>query len=124
MKKLLPIITLLLLVGCTTLWTGVVTLTQVHDTAMKNWAQAVKNGTSTTAINAAVVVADAKYRQAATVAADALTAYKNGGSSDAYVNALIAVRSALDSLITILTPAIPQADSQSLRANLAKATKL
>lgn len=125
MKKLIPIVALLLLaVGCQSLYTSVVTITQVRDSAMKAWANASATGKSTAKIDAAVVAADAQYRAAANVALKALQAYKAGGDQAAYLNSLNAVRAAVGSLLDLIAPILTASQTQTLTTQLSKASQL
>ncbi len=111
-----------LLSACSTLYTSTVTITQVVDSAMKDWAQMSVAGKTSTAIDTAVVKAHDQYRAACGVAQTALVAYKNSGDSTEYVKAIVAVRAAADGLFAIITPLMPQSKATTLRTQLAKAS--
>ena len=125
-KPLNYLSTLLLVVavGCSSLYTGVVTLTSVVDSAMKNWASLSVAGKSTPQIDTAVMTAHGKYRQAASVAQTALIAYKNGGNQQDYLNALVAVRSAAGGLVDLIVPLLTPSQASTLQSNLSKAVTL
>lgn len=112
------------LVGCGTLYTTTVTVTQVVDAGMKDWAAASVAGKTTPAIDATVMKAHEKYRAAAAAAQTALIAYKASGSQDQYLAALTAVRAAASQIFDLITPFIPTAKAQDLNAKLSKATSL
>ncbi len=126
MRKLLivPLVAFLLASCATPVWTTVVTMSQIRDRGLKDWAAASAAGRSTPQIDAAVIAADKKVRDAAVVAQKALETYKANGDASGYIAALQAVRSTLGDLLTLIAPAIPASESQNLQANLAKATKL
>lgn len=125
MKKLIPLLILLFIVaGCQSLYTNVVTITQIRDTAMKAWAASSAAGKSTPKIDAAVVAADAQYRAAASVALKALQAYKAGGDQAAYLNSLNAVRAAVGALLDLIGPIISTTQKQTLTTDLSKASQL
>jgi hypothetical protein len=125
--KLLPLILLtaaLLVSGCATIWTGVVTLTEVRDSAMKELASLHVQGRLPAGADAQIAAADAKYRAAVSVAEQALVAYKNGGSEESYKNALLAVKAAITPLIDLVRTYSTAEKSAKLSTALAKANKL
>lgn len=124
MKRLLPIIPLILVLGCASLYTGVVTITSVVDSAMKNWAQLSVAGSTSVAIDKEVVIAHDKYRAAAAVAQASLKAYKAGGNQLDYQNAMAAVRVAASGVLDLITPLVTPKQANTLNSNLAKATTL
>lgn len=118
---LLPV--LVLLFGCQGLWNSVVTFKDVTDAAMKDWAEASVTGKTTPAMDTAVKAAYANVQKAAGIAADALTAYKAGGSQNSYINALAAVRLAVGNLIDLITPSITPQKATALQTMLKKAVQ-
>lgn len=112
------------LVGCSTLYTTTVTITQVVDSAMKDWAQMSASGKSTAAIDAAVIKAHNHYRGACAVAQTALLNYKASGNNADYISALVAVRSSVDGLFDLITPLLTPAKATNLKTQLAKASVL
>jgi len=112
------------LIGCTTLYTTTVTITQVVDSGMKSWAQMSAAGKSTAAIDAAVIKAHNQYRGACAVAQTALINYKASGNNADYVAAIVAVRSSVDGLFNLITPLLTPAKATTLKSQLAKATVL
>jgi hypothetical protein len=115
---------LVLLMGCSTLYTTTVTITQVVDSGMKSWAQMSAAGKSTAAIDAAVIKAHDQYRGACAVAQTALINYKASGNNADYVSAIIAVRASVDGLFNLITPLLTPAKASTLKSQLAKATVL
>lgn len=112
------------LVGCSTLYTTTVTITQVVDAGMKDWAQMSAAGKSTAAIDAAVIKAHDQYRGACAVAQTALINYKASGNNADYVSAIIAVRASVDGLFNLITPLLTPAKASTLKSQLAKASVL
>lgn len=112
------------IVGCSTLYTTTVTITQVVDAGMKDWSQMSAAGKSTAAIDAAVIKAHDQYRGACAVAQTALINYKASGNNADYVSALVAVRASVDSLFNLITPLLTPAKASNLKSNLSKATVL
>jgi Na+-translocating ferredoxin:NAD+ oxidoreductase RnfG subunit len=112
-----------LLVSCTTLYTSVITVTEVVDSGMKQWAQANKARQTTPEFNLQVVRLHDNYRAAAAAAQFSLKAYQASGNATMLVTALQQAKDGaaplIQFIVTILLP--PQADA--LTTQLAKATK-
>jgi hypothetical protein len=125
-KSLFPIIALLalLVAGCGTFYTGIVTLTGVVDSGMKEWAHLSNAGKTTPAIDASVKKAHATYQQACGVAKVALQQYKAGGSQANYVNALETAKVAAAGLFDVIVPLLTVDKADSLKTRLAKASTL
>lgn len=120
-KSFITVLIVSLLVGCASLYSGVITITSVVDSAMKQWAQLSVSGKTTPAIDAKVTAAHDKYRQAAAATQAALIAYKASGDQTAYVAALNAARAAAGGLIDLIVPLVLPGDATTLQNNLAKA---
>jgi hypothetical protein len=123
MKKLtLPIVAvLLMLTACGTLYTGVVTITSVVDSGMKEYAALQVAGKTTPALDAKVQNGHDKYRMAASAAQTALVAYKASGDNAQWIAALQAVRAAADEIIQLIVPLVTPEKATTLQNNLAKA---
>ncbi len=124
MKHLASVFLLALILGCSSLYTGVVTITSVVDAAMKDWAQMSAAGKTTPSVDAAVTKAHDEYRKFAGVAQNALIAYKAGGSQSDYLNALAAVRGAANGLIDLIVPLVTPSQGATLKTNITKASAL
>jgi hypothetical protein len=124
MKQTLLLIPLLLVLACSSIYTGVVTITSVVDAAMKNWAQLSVAGKTSPAVDAAVTKAHDQYRKAAGVAQTALLAYKAGGNQADYLNALAAVRTTADGLVDLIVPLLTPSQGANLKIKLTKASAL
>lgn len=125
MKKLLAVVMIATLVsGCAGIYSGVVTMTKIRDSAMKELAQLHKQGKISATTDTKIAEADLKYRQAAEVAEKALIAYQDGGDKLQYVAALQAVRAAVGGILDILTPFVSQNTAIDMQADLAKANSL
>jgi hypothetical protein len=126
MRKLnIPLVLLLAcMVGCTGLYTGVVTVTQVVDTAMKGWADLAHQGKTTPAIDAQVTRAHDKYRGACGVASASLQAYKLSGDPAQYQSAVAAAKDAASQLVAIIVPLLSPSQSSTLQSQLTKANTL
>lgn len=110
--------------GCKSVYTGVITITQVRDSAMRELASLHKQNLIDTQTDHRIAEADLKYRAAAKVAESALTASKVSGDQSQYLLALQLVRTAVSDLINILRPIAAQSKVETLENNLAKASKL
>ncbi len=123
-KASVCLLVLTCLVGCATVYSGVVTLTSVVDSAMKAWADLSVKGATTPAIDARVVTAHNQYRQAAAVAESALLAYKANGDPGSYTSALAAAKTAASGLVDIIVPLLLPQQANTLKSNLSKASTL
>lgn len=124
MKRILPLLAVLLMVGCTSLYTGIVTFTSVVDAAMKDWASLSAKGQTSPKVDAAVTAAHDKYRAAAGVAQTALIAYKAGGNQQDWLNALAAVKASAGDLINMIVPLVTPSRAATLTTQLSKASTL
>lgn len=112
-----------IVIGCATLFRGVVTVTEVRDSAMRELATLHARGLIGPNENDRIAKADAKYRAAAAVAVGALESYKNGGSEEDYLNALRAVRDSVGPLLDILAPLTSPEKTANLKHSLSVASK-
>lgn len=114
-----------LLIGCAGLYSHIVTLTEVRDSAMKELALMSKQGRITAATDAKIAKADEVYRQSAETAAVALKMYRDGiGTQNNSIAALQAAKTALTGLLDILAQFIPASETTKYRTQVAKATKI
>lgn len=107
--------------GCTTLYRGVVTMSDVVDKAMTAWADLSVKGATTPAVDARVKAAHAQYQKSAAVARDALIAYKQGGDKATYEQALAAAQVAMNGVVNIILPLLTPDKADTLRAQASKA---
>lgn len=124
MKKLLTMIavatTLFLCGGCNTLFTSIVTITEIRHEVMNDLGDELRAGRISASTWAKVEQFDAEYRKAASAARITLVTYKETGSGDP-VKAILSVKSAVLELINLLADYKPVSEHQS---NLAKASQL
>lgn len=119
MRKTLALSTLLaFIVGCASLYTATVTLTDTVDSAMKMWANLSNNGKTTAAIDAKVTAAHDKYRASCAVAATALTAYKQSGDPTQYNAAVQSAFAAAGQLVDLILPLVTPAQATDLKTKL------
>lgn len=114
----------MLLVGCTTVYTSVITVTSVVNTGIRAWADVSARGFSTPAIDTKVIAIHNQYRASCAVAEKALQTYKDTGDQTGYAQALAVLRATAADLIALITPIIDGKTSAALSANLAKASAI
>lgn len=115
---------LLALAGCTTLFRGVVTLTEVVNAGAKQYAVVYKQGLVSDEVHAKVTKAHDEYRAAARTGADALKAYKASGDSADYVRALEVAKVAATAFIDRIVPLLTADKGTKLKADLVRAHEL
>lgn len=121
-KSIIPVLfAVAFLVGCSTLYTGVISITSVVDSAMTTWANMSVAGKTTLDIDTKVIKAHDQYRAAAGVAKRALIAYKAGGDQANYLTALEAAKVAADGLLDIIYPLLTVDKADALKSQLSKA---
>lgn len=126
MKKSLPALAALMLlaVACASLYTGVITVTTVVDSAMKSWAELSVKGLTTPAVDAKVTAAHDKYRASCGVAKNALIAYKVSGDPTQYNAAIAAAKDAANQLLELIVPLLTATEGTDLQTKLANAKTL
>ena len=112
-----------LLLGCATFYSSVITVTEVVDSGMKQWAQANKNRQTTPEFNVQVVKLHDNYRMAAAAAQLSLKAYKNTGNAADLVSALQQAKDGAGPLIEFISGILIPSQGDALKTQLAKATK-
>lgn len=125
MKKYLALgLVAALIVGCGTVFTGIVTITKVRDNAMKELAQLNKQGLISADTDKKIAAADLAYRQAAEVTVKALEASKATGDTTAYIQALATTKAAVMGILDILMPMISQDKAVQYQTQLLQAKTL
>jgi hypothetical protein len=123
--KQIPILLLLLLaVSCASIFSGVVTITTVVDTAMKSWADLSVKGLTTEAVDTKVKQVHEKYRASCAVAQTALVAYKASGDPTSYNAAVAAAKQAANQLVDLIVPLLSASNGTDLKTKLANAKTL
>ena len=124
MKKLIPLlISVMLIVGCGTLFTSVTTVTQVVDSAMKQWAHASNTHQTTAAFDAQVVATHDRYRAAAAGAQVSLKAYQSSGNASEFNAALAAAQAGAGPLVDLIASILTPVNSATLKTSLTKTSK-
>jgi len=108
------------LVSCQGLYTGTVTLTQVVDSATREYAHAYNSGLVPAETASKVAVAYEAYRKAAGVARDALVAYKQTGAGDTS-NAVQTAKQAASQFIDLIVPFLTTEKASQVKTQLSKA---
>lgn len=112
------------LTGCMTPAQGIVTMTSVVDSAMKDWAAASVAGETTPDLDAKVMRAHDRYRVVCDSALTVLQAAKDNGQKPDTASALRTVRAAVDPLFDLLTPLFTPAQADALNRRLNQATAI
>jgi len=107
--------------GCSTLYTGIVTLTEVRQSAMKELALAYKQGLIDEETDAKIEAADAAYHKSRIAAIVALKAWQVGGEQGDYLKAVELVRDNVGALLDIVALFVSDQKINQLEINLAKA---
>ena len=107
-------------IACQSLYTGTVTLTQVVESAAREYAALFNDGLVPPDIAPKAALAHQEWRKAAGLAADALEAYKAGKGTDTKA-ALEAARLAASHFIDVLVPLLTKQRTAQLRAQVQKA---
>lgn len=123
-SSILTVVFLSFLIGCSSLYTGVVTVTETVDVAMKAWAELSVAGKTTIDVDAKVRLAHAKYQAACAIARDALVAYKAGGDAQQYAAAVAAAKSAAAGVIDLIMPLLLPDKAASIKTQFTKANSL
>jgi hypothetical protein len=122
-KHAITIAVCALLLGCTTFYSSVITVTEVVDSAMKQWAQANKARQTSPEFNAQVVRLHDNYRLAAEAAQLSLKAYKTTNNAADLVTALQAAKDGAGPLVEFIAGILLPPQGDALKTQLAKATK-
>lgn len=116
---------MVMLSACTSLYKGVITVTQIRDSAMKELAQLYKKGLISPEMDKKIYEADVNYRAAALLTEQTLTAYKSGsGSQEDYLTALNTTKLAISGILDILRPLVISDNVRKLDNDLKLAGKL
>lgn len=126
MKQLFVLLSVVALValseGCATMNKTVVTICQLEDSAMMEWATLHNDGVTTDEFDLQVVRAHQEFLAAKQ---DALAAYQAAGPDDPdYLNAFERVRGALIRLLNVLAPLAPAKSIDELKSKAATAPTL
>lgn len=117
-----PVVALVMIgtVACQTFYGGVVTLTDVVDSAAKSYAKMYNDGLVPEAVARKASDAHGKYRLAAGAAHDALVAYKAGQTVDTKA-ALELARGAAKNFVDVIAQLLTAKRAAEFQAQIAKA---
>ena len=125
MKKLISVLLIGVICGCTTLYTSIVTITQLRKDILNEYGQLYRAGLISSEIDYKASLADAAFIEAAAAMEVVLVAYKNGTATDADVQQkFIVVKAALAEILALIEPLVVKSTANTYRKQLATATKL
>jgi len=123
MKKILALTAAMLLVGCTTLYNSVVTITEVRKSTLTELGTFYRLGLISPETDAKIEKADQQFLKAASVLELSLTAYKSGQDVTNKAELIKAVKAPVFELINILATYSVEAATKNNK-NLEKANQL
>jgi hypothetical protein len=124
MKKYLALSLGILLVGCQTFYSTIITVTDVRKSVMNELGTMYRAGQISDETDKRIGAADAQFIVAARSLELSLVAYKNGTSTNDPSAKLDSVKAPVRELISILTPLAGKLVTDKYNNNLNKATKL
>ena len=124
MKNLAVSLFLVLLVGCATLFSVTVTLTETVDSAAKEYVKLFKAGLVSSETDKKVEEAHLKYRQMVGVAVEALKAYKASGDSTQYNLAFATAVNAASEFVRLLYPLFDAKKTSEIQGKMKKVSQL
>jgi len=124
MKKYLTLVAAILLVGCQTFYSSVVTVTEIRKSVMNQYGTLYRAGHISVETRDKVRIADARYLQAADTMRLALIAYKAGTSTNDPATTLEQVKEPVYAIINIITPLIGEVVARQYNKDLTKANQL
>ena len=124
MKKYLALVAAIVLVGCQTFYSSVVTVTEIRKSVMNQYGVLYRAGHISVETMEKVHVADAQYLKAAEIMRLTLIAYKAGTSTNDPAATLEQVKEPVYAIINIITPLIGEVVAKQYNNNLTKANQL
>jgi hypothetical protein len=124
MKTTLAIITLIILCGCQTFNSSIVTITQVRKSAITEMAALYKKGLVSPETDAKFEAIDEEFIKGANIAEHAIIAYKEGLTTEKPNGKVLAVKVIVGQMLDIITPMLVARDGNKLNTDLSKATQL
>jgi len=124
MKKYLAIVATVVLVGCASLYSSIVTVTEVRKSVMNQYGVLYRAGHISVETRDKVRAADAQYIVAADVMRLSLIAYKAGTSTNDPAAMLEQVKAPVYSIIQIITPLVGEVVARQYNKDLTKANQL
>jgi len=125
MKKLISALLIVAICGCTTLYSSIVTLTQLRHNIMNQYGELYRANMIRPEVDYKITKADEQFRAAAAAMEVVLVHYKAGTATDADVQKkLTEVKLAIASILTLIEPYIVVQQTAKFQNQLATATKL
>jgi len=121
-KHLITLAVCTLLVGCATVFNSTIAVTEIVDSAMKQWARLSNTQQTTPEFDTKVVVAHDRYRQSAAVAQATFNLYKVTNNASDLNAALQAARDGAGPLIDLIASIVAPASGVKLKTALTKAS--
>lgn len=122
--NLLITLALVFLTACSTLYQSTVTLTEVVDSASKEYARVFNDGLVSKEVDEKVTKAHGEYQKAASVAAGALRAYKLSGDVADYNKAFTEALKSANEFVNLIVPLLSSDKATKLKTDLEKASTL
>lgn len=124
MKKYIALVAAMLLVGCQTFYSSVVSVTEIRKSVLNELGVLYRAGQITPATDAKITVLDSQFKAAARVMELSLKAYKAGVTTEDPVQYLPQVKEPVYALIDILTPFVGKIVAEQYTGKLGNATQL
>lgn len=125
MKKLIAMMLIGCLAGCTTFYSSVVTLTQLRKDILNEYGELYRAGLISNETDYKAAQADEAFRQSARALEITLIAYKEGTADKVEVaQQLTAVKTALGQILILIEPLVVKSEMTRYNQQLATATKL
>lgn len=124
MKTALTLITIIILCGCQTFYSSVVTVTQVRKSVINELGVMYRAGQISEATDLKIAKLDLEFQQAARSLELTLLAVKAGTATEDPKEKLLATKAVVSQLIDILVPLAGSLVTDKHKSNLESATKL
>jgi hypothetical protein len=124
MKKYIALVAAILLVGCQSFYSSVVTVTEIRKSVMNQYGTLYRAGHISVETRDKVRIADARYLQAADTMRLALIAYQAGTSTNDPAAVLEQVKEPVYAIVNIITPLIGEVVARQYNKDLTKANQL
>lgn len=124
MKKYIALSLAVLLVGCQTFYSSVITVTEVRKSVLNELGVLYRAGQISDETDRRIEAADQQFKVAARSMELALLAYKAGTSTNDPAAKLLEVKRPVAELISIMAPYVGKIVTDKHNNNLAKATQL
>jgi len=124
MKKYIAIAAILILVGCQSFYSSVVTVTDIHKSVLNELGVLYREGKISNELDMRIEMTDVSFRLGCKSLEASLKAYKAGTSTNDPALKLDMVKQPVHDLIDILAPFVVKTISNQHYNDLNKATKL